>query len=191
MPCRSPRTSWSHWCASPRGRRGPRGKKGNSGSFGPPGKSGMAGPPGSRGEKGDKGEPGVPGPPGRPGESISAPQVMVSPADQTRNEGRNTVIYCTIGGNPTPILVSNGDSRAESFNQVQSIWLKEKSWSLGISITAMLGSIHVPRGIFLDRLKRLAIWRFEVKRKTFATKKPVNKAANWLGSSFTAGYFSY
>ena len=86
----------------PRGRRGPRGKKGNPGSFGPPGKSGMAGLPGSRGEKGDKGEPGVPGPPGRPGESISAPQVMVSPADQTRNEGRNTVIYCTIGGNPTP-----------------------------------------------------------------------------------------
>ena len=73
----------------PRGRRGTRGKKGNPGSFGPPGKSGMAGLPGSRGEKGDKGEPGTPGPTGRPGESISAPQVIVSPADQTR-------------GNPTP-----------------------------------------------------------------------------------------
>ena len=88
----------------PRGRRGPRGKKGNPGSFGPPGKSGMAGLPGSRGEKGDKGEPGNPGPPGRPGESISAPQVMVSPANHTRDEGRNTAIYCTVGGNPTPTV---------------------------------------------------------------------------------------
>ena len=88
----------------PRGRRGPRGKRGNPGSFGPPGKSGMAGLPGSRGEKGDKGEPGNPGPPGRPGESISAPQVMVSPANHTRDEGGTTVIYCTVGGNPTPTV---------------------------------------------------------------------------------------
>ena len=79
-------------------------KKGNPGSFGPPGKSGMAGLPGSRGEKGDKGEPGNPGPPGRPGESISAPQVMVSPANHTRDEGGNTAIYCTVGGNPTPTV---------------------------------------------------------------------------------------
>ena len=86
----------------PRGRRGPRGKKGNPGSFGPPGKSGMAGLPGSRGEKGDKGEPGNPGPPGRPGESISAPQVILSPANHTRDEGGHTAIYCTVGGNPTP-----------------------------------------------------------------------------------------
>ncbi|KAM7427347.1 Basement membrane-specific heparan sulfate proteoglycan core protein [Porites harrisoni] len=88
----------------PRGRRGPRGKKGNPGSFGPPGKLGMAGLPGSRGEKGDKGEPGNPGPPGRPGESISAPRVMVSPANHTRDEGGNTAIYCTVGGNPTPTV---------------------------------------------------------------------------------------
>ena len=88
----------------PRGRRGPRGKKGNPGSFGPPGKSRMAGVPGSRGEKGDKGEPGIPGAPGRPGESISAPQVTVSPAKRTRDEGRNTAIYCTVGGNPNPTV---------------------------------------------------------------------------------------
>ena len=86
----------------PRGRRGTMGKKGNPGSFGPPGKSGMAGLPGSWAEKGDKGEPGNPGPPGRPGESISAPQVIVSPADQTRDEGGNMAIYCTVGGYPTP-----------------------------------------------------------------------------------------
>ena len=46
----------------------------------------MAGLPGSRGEKGDKGEPGNPGPPWRPGESISAPQVILSPANHTRDE---------------------------------------------------------------------------------------------------------
>ena len=95
----------------PRGRRGPKGSKGNKGThgiMGPPGKagkSGMAGLPGPRGEKGDIGPPGprgMPGPRGRPGESISAPHVVLSPADQTRDEGGNTVVYCTVGGNPPP-----------------------------------------------------------------------------------------
>ena len=44
----------------------------------------------------------MPGPPGKPGESISAPQVMLSPAEQTRDEGGNTNFYCTAGGNPRP-----------------------------------------------------------------------------------------
>ena len=94
----------------PRGRRGPKGKKGPQGPMGPPGKSGkpgLTGPAGPRGEKGDKGDPGpkgMPGPPGRPGKSISAPQVMLSPAEQTRDEGRNTAFYCTVAGNPSPIV---------------------------------------------------------------------------------------
>ena len=94
----------------PRGRRGQKGKKGSQGPMGPPGKSrktGMTGPAGPRGEKGDKGEPGpegMPGPPGRPGKSISAPQVMLSPVKQTRDEGGNTTFYCTVGGNPTPAV---------------------------------------------------------------------------------------
>ncbi|CAH3166290.1 unnamed protein product [Porites lobata] len=76
----------------PRGRRGPKGKKGPQGPIGPPGKSGktgMTGPAGPIGEKGNKGKPGpkgMPGPPGRPGKSISAPQVMLSPNKQTRDE---------------------------------------------------------------------------------------------------------
>ena len=95
----------------PRGRRGPKGtkgKKGTQGSMGPPGrygKTGMTGPTGPRGEKGDTGEPGPigkPGPPGRPGKSISAPHVILSPAEQTRDEGGNTAFYCTVGGNPPP-----------------------------------------------------------------------------------------
>ena len=95
----------------PRGRRGPKGTKGNKGIqgiMGPPGKagkSGMAGPPGPRGEKGDIGPPGprgMPGPPGRPGESISPPHVVLSPADQTRDEAGNTAFHCTVGGNPAP-----------------------------------------------------------------------------------------
>ena len=70
-----------------------------------PEKTGMTGPAGPSGEKGDKGEPGpkgMPGPPGRAGKSISAPQVMMSPVEQTRDEGRNATFYCTVGGNPTP-----------------------------------------------------------------------------------------
>ena len=47
---------------------------------------------------------GVPGPPGIPGKSISAPQVMLSPPEQTRDEGTNTAFYCTIGGNPPPAV---------------------------------------------------------------------------------------
>ena len=92
----------------PRGRGGPKGKRGPQGPMGPPGKSGktgMTGPSGPSGEKGDKGDPGpkgMPGPPGRPGKSISAPHVMMSPVEQTRDEGRNTTYYCTVGGNPTP-----------------------------------------------------------------------------------------
>ena len=94
----------------PGGRRGPKGKKGPQGPMGPPGKSGktgITGPAGPRGEKGDKGEPGskgVSGPPGRPGKSISAPQVMLSPAEQTRDEGGNTAFYCTVVGNPSPVV---------------------------------------------------------------------------------------
>ena len=94
----------------PRGRRGQKGKKGSQGPMGPPGKSrktGMTGPAGPRGEKGDKGEPGpkgMPGLPGRPGKSISAPQVMLSPVKQTRDEGGNTTFYCTVGGNPIPAV---------------------------------------------------------------------------------------
>ena len=94
----------------PRGRRGPKGKKGPQGPMGPPGKSGktgITGPAGPRGEKGSNGEPGpkgMPGPPGRPGKSISAPQVMLSPAKQTQDEGGNTAFYCTVAGNPSAIV---------------------------------------------------------------------------------------
>ena len=91
-----------------RGRRGTKGKRGLQGDMGPPGthgKPGMTGTTGPRGVKGDRGVPGpkgMPGPPGRPGESISAPQVMLSPAEQTRDEGGNAIFYCTAGGNPLP-----------------------------------------------------------------------------------------
>ena len=94
----------------PRGRTGSKGKKGSQGPIGPPGKSGKTGmtsPAGPRGVKGAQGEPGpkgMPGPPGRPGKSISAPQVMLSPAEQTRDEGGNTTFYCTVGGNPRPTV---------------------------------------------------------------------------------------
>ncbi|XP_078364982.1 uncharacterized protein LOC144649364 isoform X2 [Oculina patagonica] len=94
-----------------RGRRGPKGTRGRTGLqgvMGPPGKqgkTGLTGSTGPRGEKGDVGVPGpkgMPGPPGRPGESISAPQVMMSPTEQTRDEGGNSKFYCTAGGNPPP-----------------------------------------------------------------------------------------
>ena len=88
-----------------RGRRGPKGTKGKKGIQGDIGLPGITGPTGPRGVKGDRGEPGpkgMSGPPGRPAKSISAPQVMLSPAEQTRDEGGNANFYCSAGGNPPP-----------------------------------------------------------------------------------------
>ena len=98
----------------PRGPPGPpgrRGRKGSQGVMGPPGrggKQGIMGPPGIRGEKGIKGEigrPGIPGVKGEPGESISVPQVTISPASQlTVNESNTAALFCSATGNPAPQL---------------------------------------------------------------------------------------
>ena len=91
----------------PTGNKGDKGGPGTKGMPGPPGrtgKTGMTGLTGPTGDKGDKGGPGtkgMPGPPGRPGESISTPQLIISPTDQTNDEGSNSLIYCTVRGNST------------------------------------------------------------------------------------------
>ena len=94
----------------PRGLPGPpgrRGKKGSQGIMGPPGrggKQGINGPPGVRGEKGIKGDigpPGIPGIKGKPGESVSVPNVTISPASQlTVNESNTAALFCSATGNP-------------------------------------------------------------------------------------------
>ena len=84
------------------GLQGPPGTTGISGERGPPGERGA---PGRRGEKGDRGSPGptgVSGPPGIPGKSISAPQTVLLPGENTVDEGQNTTFNCTVSGNPTP-----------------------------------------------------------------------------------------
>ena len=106
-----PGKSGQRGITGPAGLRGEKGDKGEPGAKavqgppGSPGKTGMTGLTGPRGDKGDKGglgTKGMPGPPGRPGESISTPQLIISPTDQTKDEGSNSVIYCTVRGNPTP-----------------------------------------------------------------------------------------
>ena len=98
----------------PRGPPGPpgrRGRKGSQGVMGPPGrggKQGIMGPPGIRGEKGIKGDigrQGIQGVKGEPGESISVPQVTISPASQlTVNESNTAALFCSATGNPAPQL---------------------------------------------------------------------------------------
>ena len=48
----------------------------------------VVGPRREKGDKGEAGPKGMPGPPGRPGKSISAPQVILTPVEQTRERGR-------------------------------------------------------------------------------------------------------
>ena len=85
----------------PKGMPGTRGEKGNGGN---PGTNGMPGPRGAKGDKGEPGSKGMPGRPANPGKSASAPQVMLSPAQQTRDEGGNMAFYCTVRGNPPPTV---------------------------------------------------------------------------------------
>ena len=84
-----------------KGMLGSRGQKGNNGN---PGPQGMPGPRGPTGDKGEPGSKGIPGRPGSPGKSASAPHVMLSPAQQKRDEGGNMAFYCTVRGNPPPTV---------------------------------------------------------------------------------------
>ncbi|XP_068698474.1 macrophage receptor MARCO-like [Montipora foliosa] len=85
-----------------RGQKGKNGKKGDRGIMGSPGKNGKFGP---KGIKGDIGRPGLPGVKGEPGESISAPTVVVSPAEMTVNESESASFQCSVTGNPEPTVV--------------------------------------------------------------------------------------
>ena len=101
----------------PQGVRGRRGQKGRSGRAGPrgilgppgpAGKQGLMGPAGEKGaqgEKGDAGPPGMPGPKGDPGESLSSPDVIVSPQSLTVNESEAASLQCSASGNPSPKVV--------------------------------------------------------------------------------------
>ena len=84
-----------------KGMPGTRGEKGNNGNLGP---KGIPGPRGAKGDKGEPGSKGMPGRPGSPGKSASAPQVTLSPAQQTRDEGGNMAFHCTVTGNPPPAV---------------------------------------------------------------------------------------
>lgn len=51
---------------------------------------------------GDVGTPGHPGPKGDEGESISAPEVIVSPTSLSVTHNQTATFYCSAGGNPKP-----------------------------------------------------------------------------------------
>ena len=48
------------------------------------------------------GPPGNPGPKGEPGDSLSAPEVIVSPASLTVTQNQTATFYCSADGNPKP-----------------------------------------------------------------------------------------
>ena len=81
---------------------GPAGMKGDKGDIGP---QGLVGPPGVTGQKGEIGLQGMPGLKGDPGESISVPNVVISPPSQTANESSSAILHCSVTGNPKPKLL--------------------------------------------------------------------------------------
>ena len=104
-----------------RGRRGPRGaigrkgSRGDRGEPGPHGKQGIMGPLGPKGERGIQGVSGpmgIPGAKGEPGESISPPNVVISPINQTVKENQSAVFQCSVSGNPKPTVTWLGASSA-------------------------------------------------------------------------------
>ena len=124
----------------------------------------MTGPAGPKGEKGDKGKPGpkgMPGPPGRPGKSISAPQVMLSPNKQTRNEGGNTAFYCTVVGNPSPVV--EWQFMGIKLLSGAKYLIKEGELIVRNLNYSELGRTHVQPETFLDRLRPQVTYLFEVR----------------------------
>ncbi|KAL9962302.1 hypothetical protein ACROYT_G031390 [Oculina patagonica] len=93
-----------------RGAQGAKGKKGDRGIMGLPGRHGKQGIMGNQGVKGEKGNKGDTGPRGAaglkgdPGESISTPEVTVSPVTQTVTENQAATFYCSASGNPEPVM---------------------------------------------------------------------------------------
>ncbi|KAL9962313.1 hypothetical protein ACROYT_G031401 [Oculina patagonica] len=93
-----------------RGAQGAKGKKGDQGIMGLPGRHGKQGIMGTQGTKGEKGEKGAIGPrgimglKGDPGESISSPEISVSPETQTVTENQTATFYCSASGNPKPVV---------------------------------------------------------------------------------------
>lgn len=77
------------------------GKSGKQGIMGP---VGFKGETGLKGERGDVGPAGIPGTKGEPGESISVPDVAVSPVTTTVNETGSAFFQCSANGNPKPMI---------------------------------------------------------------------------------------
>jgi len=101
---------------------GPSGPKGIEGS------RGERGPKGSTGIKGEKGAPGHPGPKGDAGESISAPEVIVSPTSLTVTQYQTATFYCSADGNPKPSVSWSKTSVTGQVNkEVQGNKLQIKS----------------------------------------------------------------
>ena len=94
-----------------RGKRGPKGMTGRRAAVGPrqppgrTGKQGIMGPPGVEGQKGERGLPGMQGLKGDPGESISLPNVIISPPSQTTNESSTAILHCSVTRNPKPKIL--------------------------------------------------------------------------------------
>lgn len=81
---------------------------------------------------GDTGSPGHPGPKGEPGESISVPQVTVSPSSMTVTENQSATFLCSASGNPKPKVLwskMNGSQLVNRNGQQNKLFINKATYN--------------------------------------------------------------
>ena len=78
------------------------------------------------------GAPGHPGPKGEPGKSISAPEVIVSPASLTVTQSQTATFVCSADGNPEPSVSwrkISGEDKENTGDEHSTLQIKNATYN--------------------------------------------------------------